>query len=163
MDRHRRRKRAAPCFFLLSASLFFLGKKITSSLVLSCIASAVCFRCSAYAARHGDRLTLTTAAACQDAAGRDRSSKKKKKKNTCIPPSRDPISSSAGRDAATRPRPAPESRHRRRDRPGQISTSQERENVLARLFFCPSDPCNQRKGKKGREQMYDASAPGRGD
>lgn len=59
-----------------------MGKKITSSLVLSCIASAVCFRCSAYAARHGDRLTLTTAAACQDAAGRDRSSKKKKKKKT---------------------------------------------------------------------------------
>jgi hypothetical protein len=140
--------------FVTSLSLFWVRKSLPPFLY----SKRHVFRCSAYAARHRDRLTLTTAAACQ-VPRRRRTRSQGKKKPTCIPPSRDPISSSAGRDAATRPRPAPESRHRRRGRPGQISTSQERENGLVRLFFCPSHPCYQNfpavssiKGKKRREK-----------
>jgi hypothetical protein len=130
-------KSSAVFFFFLvtSLSVFFSGQEITSSLVLSCITSAVFF-----VAQRTQHVIVTVSPQLQPAkTPPDEIAAAKKKKNpTCIPPSRDPISSSAGRDAATRPRPAPESRHRRRGRPGQISTSQERENGLVRLLFSPS-------------------------
>lgn len=79
MDRHRRRKRAAPCFFFFcfvtSLSLFWVRKSLPPFLY----SKRHVFRCSAYAARHRDRLTLTTAAACQVPRRRRTRSQGKKK------------------------------------------------------------------------------------